>query len=117
MKSKGSWKRIFNKIVDENAVKVDTVVTTDTHRLIRLPETLHGKTGFRAVKMDIDRLEDFDPFIEALAWEGEKKVFILEAPKFRIGSEEFGPYKKERVNLPIVGAVLLICKGKAILED
>lgn len=115
--NRGSWKKILSRIIDENSVKVDTVVTIDTHRLIRLPETLHGKSGFRVVQVDINRLEDFDPFKDATALKGMENIYVLDAPKFRIGTEEFGPYDKERVTLPTAGAALLICKGKAILED
>ncbi len=40
------------------AIEIDEVVTADVHRLIRLPGSLHGKTGLRVValdKRDIDR--------------------------------------------------------------
>jgi DNA primase small subunit len=108
--------RKIESIIKEKAVKVDAVVTMDIHRLIRLPETLNGKTGLRAVKVDLTRLKDFNPFIEAVALEdGEEKIYVKEAPKFLLGGEEFGPYKKEKATLPTAAALLLICKGKAEL--
>ncbi len=47
--------------------ETDAPVTTDVHRLIRLPGSLHGGTGFRVVPLDRDAVEEFDPFRDALA--------------------------------------------------
>lgn len=113
----GNLKTILKKIIKKNSVIIDPVVTIDTHRLIRLSETLHGKTGFRVMRIDINMLDDFDPFKDALAWKGRKEIFVLKAPKFRIGEEELGPYNKEKAELPTAGALLLICKRRAILKD
>jgi len=46
--------------------ETDAPVTTDIHRLIRLPNSLHGGTGFRVVPLDRERIASFDPFAEAL---------------------------------------------------
>ncbi|MCI4321598.1 MAG: hypothetical protein L3K05_04750, partial [Thermoplasmata archaeon] len=56
--------------------ETDAPVTTDIHRLIRLPGSLHGGTGFRVLPIAIDRLEEFDPFTVALppAADGETTV-------------------------------------------
>jgi len=47
--------------------ETDAPVTTDIHRLIRLPGSLHGGTGFRVVPLGRDAVESFDPFRDALA--------------------------------------------------
>jgi DNA primase small subunit len=46
--------------------ETDAPVTTDIHRLIRLPGSLHGGTGFRVVPLDRDAVGSFDPFRDAL---------------------------------------------------
>jgi DNA primase small subunit len=46
--------------------ETDAPVTTDIHRLIRLPGSLHGGTGFRVVPLDRDAVGAFDPFRDAL---------------------------------------------------
>jgi DNA primase small subunit len=89
--------------------EIDTVVTTDIHRLIRLPETLNGKTGLRA--MAVSNLDAFDPFQDPIAFEGETTVRVTEAPAFRMGKTTYGPYTNEQVTLPAEAAMLLICKG------
>jgi DNA primase small subunit len=96
------------------SAKVDTVVTTDIHRLIRMPGTLHGKTGLKKIEFPTAALDDFDPFKSSLAFRGGcVTVFVSEAPEFRLVDEEFGPYRNERVELPSAAALLLVCKKRA----
>jgi DNA primase small subunit len=109
-----TWTKIAEHVKNLQSTKIDTVVTTDIHRLIRLSGTLHGKTGLRKVEFPIEDLEGFDPFREAVAFkEGEVRVFVSGAPEFRLGGNVFGPYKSQTVELPTAAAVLLICKGRA----
>ncbi|HIE13917.1 TPA: hypothetical protein EYP70_01450, partial [Candidatus Bathyarchaeota archaeon] len=109
-----SWKVIIKKGIEAQAARIDTVVTTDIHRLIRLKNTLHGKTGLLKVELPIGDIESFDPLREAVAFKGgEVTVFIEEAPGFRIGEESYGPFNKEKVELPTAAALLLLCKGLA----
>ena len=112
--SVGTWKKLAKYVKDVQSAKIDTVVTTDIHRLIRLNGTLHGKTGLKKVEFPPKNLEDFDPFEEAVAFkEGAVKVFVSDAPEFRLGGNVLGPYKNQTVELPTAAAILLICKGRA----
>jgi DNA primase small subunit len=107
-------KKIAEFCAKSKAAQVDTVVTTDTHRLIRLANTLHGKTGLKKVEFPISKIEDFDPFESAVAFKkGTATVLISSAPKFKLGGEIFGPYKNQKVELPMAAAMLLVCKGRA----
>jgi len=109
-----SWKKIAERSIRLQSAQIDTVVTTDIHRLIRLAGTLHGKTGFKKVEFPVSAIDEFDPFKSAIAVKGDTTtVFVSDAPKFRLGDEIFGPYKSRRIELPTAAAVLLICKGKA----
>jgi DNA primase small subunit len=114
----GSWRKIAEYCVKLQCAHVDTVVTTDVHRLIRLDGTLHSKTGFKKVEISISEIENFDPFKNAIAFKaGATQVFVSDAPEFRLENETFGPYKNQRVELPTAAAVLLICKERAeVLE-
>lgn len=108
-----AWRNIFLEAARKSGVLIDTVVTADVHRLIRLEGTLHSKTGFRKVRVLKD-LEGFDPLKEAVTFKrGEVKVHVYESPEFRVGDSIFGPYSEADVELPISAAVLLICKGLA----
>lgn len=106
-----TWRTTIERAVSKGALpaEIDTVVTTDTHRLIRLPETLNGKTGLRATP--VLELGKFDPFRDPIAFEGEETVRVMKAPAFRMGENIFGPYNDEDVTLPTAAAMLLLCKG------
>jgi DNA primase small subunit len=109
-----TWFKIAAYLTNLEISIIDTVVTTDIHRLIRMNGTLHGKTGLKKAEFPVKRLGDFDPFREAVAFkEGTAKVSVSSAPEFRIGNSMYGPYKNETVELPTAAAVLLICKGRA----
>jgi DNA primase small subunit len=108
-----TWKTLVSKAVEKKSARIDTVVTTDIHRLIRMPGTLNGHTGLLAMKVLEERLDEFDPFTEPLAFQGEMKVKVKESPSFRLGEERFGPYHDETVMLPSTAAMLLLCKHRA----
>ncbi len=111
-----AWASIAQQVVKSQAANVDSVVTTDTHRLLRLPFSLHGKTGMMAAHIPADSLEGFDPLKEAIAFpEGTLKIHINGAHKFRIGDTQYGPYEGETLTLPMAAAVYLLCKRAAKL--
>jgi len=121
-KEKGPWgiigikggRKIAQLSVERESAKIDTVVTTDIHRLIRLTNTLHGKTGLKKTEVPLTKLEHFDPFKSAVAFkEGTVTVFVSEAPKLKLEDEIYGPYKEQKIELPTAVAMLLLCKGAA----
>jgi DNA primase small subunit len=110
----GTWMKLALYIKNLQAAKIDTVVTTDVHRLIRMNGTLHGKTGLKKTEFPAKNLHDFDPFTGAVAFKkGEVKVLVSDVPEFKLGGETLGPYKNETKELPVAAAVMLICKGRA----
>jgi len=109
-----TWRKIAEHSAKLQSAKIDTVVTTDIHRLIRLVGTLHSKTGLKKVEFPISAIDDFDPVKRAVAFKtGAVTVLVSDAPEFRLGNEVFGPYKKQKVELPTAAATLLVCKGRA----
>jgi len=112
--SSGNWKRIIHEAIEKQSVKIDTVVTTDVHRLIRLSNTLHGETGLKKVEFAASEIERFDPLKSAIAFtDGTVRVEVAEAPQFRLGDTVYGPFKNQRVELPTAAAMFLLCKGVA----
>jgi DNA primase small subunit len=49
-----------------DSAAIDEPVTTDTHRLIRLPGSLHGGTALQVTPIPIDGLDAFDPLVDAI---------------------------------------------------
>jgi DNA primase small subunit len=111
---KASLEKVLKKALTYAAASVDTVVTTDIHRLIRLPNTLHGKTGLRVIAMPVHQLVNFEPLRDSLVFTGgEMRVRVSDAPRIRIGDSFYGPFRNEVVKLPLPVAMFLICRNKA----
>lgn len=110
--------KILALAIKEQAVKLDTIVTTDTHRLIRVGNSLNGKTGWISKEIDINKLDSFDPLIDPSPFDYKEyvKIKVFSSPKFRFGQIFFGPYKNEVVKIPLPIAIFLICKGVASLH-
>jgi len=109
-----NWRKIAQYGVEKQSVKIDTVVTTDIHRLIRLTNTLHGKTGLKKIEVPITEIEHFDPLKSAVAFkEGTVTILVSDAPQFRLGDQTYGPYQGQKVELPTAAALMLLCKGAA----
>lgn len=53
-------KKLVLECVEEARANIDEKVTMDVKRLIRLPGTLHGKTGLKVVEMKVPDLEALD---------------------------------------------------------
>lgn len=110
-----AWYTIAQYVVESYAAVVDEPVTTDIHRLIRLPGSLHGKTGFLVKHLDISDLESFDPFKHAQVFTGTTTVHISDAPEFTLSGDQYPPMRDIKKELPLSAAMLLLCKGVAEL--
>ncbi len=109
-----SWRIIAEHGARMQSAKIDTVVTTDTHRLIRLTDTLHGKTGLKKIEVPTTGIERFDPLKSAVTFKkGTLTVEISDAPQFRLGDESYGPFSGQIAELPTAAALFLLCKGAA----
>jgi DNA primase small subunit len=108
------WKKIVKQGIELQSARIDTVVTMDVHRLIRLVGTLHGKTGLKKAEVSIGGLKKFDPLRDVVAFEkGTVKVFVHESPEFRIGDISYAALKEKDAELPTAAAMFLLCKGAA----
>ena len=109
-----NWKKIAKYAVEKQSAKIDTVVTTDTHRLIRLTDTLHGKTGMKKIAVPLTNIDQFDPLSSAVTFrKGSVTVLVSDAPRFRLEDETYGPYKEQKIELPTAAALMLLCKRAA----
>lgn len=60
--------------------ETDEPVTADIKRLIRLPGSLHGKTGLRVTPLTIQEFEKFDPLRDAVALGDEPARVVVSKP-------------------------------------
>jgi DNA primase small subunit len=57
---------LAHETVATESAPIDEPVTTDTHRLIRLPGSLHGGSGLAVCRLDRDAVDGFDPLVDAV---------------------------------------------------
>ncbi len=95
-------------------VYIDAPVTADVKRLIRLPSSLHGKTGLKVV--EVEDIDEFEPLRDAIAF-GDDEVALRLNRKVHIRIGELNTrIHPGRVKLPEYAAIFLICRGVAIYE-
>ncbi len=115
---RGRWfKKELKEVVKKKGVAIDVAVTTDIHRIFRLPNTLHGETGL--LKVECVTLDSFEPFVEAVAFGDEPcKVDVKRAPAITLMGQTFGPFKEEKVILPLYASIYFMARGLAeVCED
>ena len=112
------WEKIAGSLFVRLAGEADEPVTADTKRLIRLPTSLHGKTGFRVMELTRDQLDDFDPLVDTLAF-GDDPVEVvgLVDQTFGLGGAEHTLSTERRTALPEYAAVFACLRGMAQIGD
>jgi len=110
------WKTLVQMAIADIGVKTDEPVTADTKRLIRLPTSLHGGTGFQVVPLTLDAFNDFNPLRDAVVFGDESVgINVIKASNVEIKGEEY-KLKEGKQNLPEHLAVFLMCRGAAEYE-
>ncbi len=119
---KESARAFLDAVVRHASVEVqaetDAPVTTDIHRLIRLPDSLHGGTGFRVVPLRRDELDAFDPFRDAVVDPGTTTaVTVLEEVRYPFAGGELHRSAGATDELPTAQALFLVLRGQAALRS
>jgi DNA primase small subunit len=100
--------------------ETDAPVTTDIHRLIRLPGSVHGGSGFRAVPLTRDALDGFDPFRDATIapLDGSRtEVTYVEDVRYPFPGGGLSGSKGASGSLPTPEALFLVLRGEAALPS
>jgi DNA primase small subunit len=106
-----AFKAELDMMAREMGVRIDPQVTTDVHRVFRMPGTLNSKSGLGKVRCD--DLDSFDPFVDAcMLGDGKVSVKIKTPVKLKLKNKSYN-ISKESAELPSHVAVYLICKGLA----
>ncbi len=102
--------------VSLSAGETDEPVTCDVKRLIRLPYSLHGKTGLMVTKVTIDELNDFDPLKDAVVFNGGPvKIKLNQSIKLKMKGETFNLNEGVQ-EIPTYLAVFLIGRRQATIN-
>ncbi|MFP4557913.1 MAG: DNA primase catalytic subunit PriS [Archaeoglobaceae archaeon] len=113
------FRSLFDKCVSRVGINFDAPVTADIKRLIRLPNSLHGKTGFKAMPVKYNKLDDFDPFTDSTPF-GEQKIKVrvrkIRKDDLSWAVDELGGYpgQGDKIKVPEYIAVFMFCRGMAL---
>lgn len=97
------------------SASVDEPVTTDTHRLIRLPGSLHGGSGLEVKRIPRDELPEFDPLRDAIPETFTSHEVTVELPsetRLSLGGESFR-LPAGNVSIPEYVAIFLMVRDRA----
>jgi DNA primase small subunit len=105
-------KLVQQKVKVELEGEADEPVTSDIKRLIRLPGSLHAKTGFVSLPMKIDELKGFNPFEAAIPptlTDSPVKLKGMRDAKFRLAGEDYSVAVGKEFEAPERAALFLVC--------
>ncbi len=101
----------FYTLCRESGVQADEPVTTDIKRLIRLPGSLHAKSGFRVVPLTIKELDDFNPLIDAVVF-SDRDLHVESKASYEISLLDNQYHIKKGINtVPEALGMFLCCRG------
>ena len=109
---------LFAQAAVEVQGETDAPVTTDIHRLIRLPGSLHGGSGLRVLPLTREELERFDPLIHAVVEypAGDRTtVELVEPVDATLGGASFQGASGDRNEVPTALALFLVLRGEAVI--
>ena len=98
--------------------EVDEPVTADIKRLIRLPGSVHGKSGLKVMPLTRSELDDFDPLVSAVPPQySDEEVTVTMRKDTDITIKEQHFKLSGTVNVPEYAAVFLIGRKMADIGD
>lgn len=108
------YKHLREKAHEEYIVDVDEPVTTDIHRLIRIPKSVHGGTGMCVRPIPHDELASFSPTVDAVlpTAPDECSVVVTQPGIYTFGNETY-ELEQRPYTLPGGIAIYLMASGKA----
>ncbi|MDY6985034.1 MAG: DNA primase catalytic subunit PriS [Candidatus Thermoplasmatota archaeon] len=100
-----------NVAIELSKGEADEPVTSDIHRLIRFPTSLHGKTGFIVKPLSFEDFDDFDPLQDAIAF-GDEFLQMRVLKPFSIKIKDFhANVKGGIIEMPEYAAVFACARG------
>ncbi len=91
------WSNFLYQAIENIKLKIDPSVAQDIYKIVRVPDTIHGGTGFLAKSIkDEEELKGFDPFKDPIVFKSDikKTIKILKPiPKFKLLNKTYGPYE------------------------
>ncbi len=110
-----SFQYKLNEMSDTIGVKIDPNVTTDIHRIFRMPGSLNSKSGL--AKVYCDDLDRFDARVDAMFLPDDPVKVTVNCPiPITLFNKRLRPMLNDETTLPTSLAVYLICKQLATIS-
>ncbi|HIQ56200.1 MAG TPA: DNA primase catalytic subunit PriS [Pyrodictium sp.] len=110
---------IFDDAREELPIHVDEQVTIDTRRLIRVPYSLHGKTGLKVEPVDPQKLDKFELSLDLSPFQKRDKIAVValvDTPPLSILGLRIRLRRGEGYRLPAPHAIYLMARGLAAVK-
>ena len=110
---KNMQKQLNYDIMHAIGVKIDPNVTNDIHRIFRLPHSINSKSSMVKIQCDIDTLDSFDPYNDAVLLSSNMVTIKATIPIiFNLRGKDYGNYRSDQqFTVPAYVATYLICKN------
>jgi DNA primase small subunit len=113
------WENILKHAIDNIKFKIDPSSSGDIYKIMRVPDTIHGGTGFLAKTINgVDELRRFNPFSDPVVFYSNnlKKIKIIKpVPKFELCGVGYGPFEvNQELELPEHICIFLMLKGVCV---
>ena len=92
-------------------LSIDESVTTDVHRVFRMPGTLHGTSGMLKMRVEFARRLRPAGHSRSSSETRAVKVNIDYAPEFYLKGKRFGPYDSASVAATHLRGGFLLARG------
>ncbi|HIH77191.1 MAG TPA: DNA primase small subunit PriS [Methanomassiliicoccales archaeon] len=107
---------VLQSLKERMAGQIDEPVTRDVKRLIRLPGSLHGKTGLKVVTLTRDQMNDFDPLRDAVPGSlPDRTVKVVLKERLDTHIKDFQVRGEGTMEVPAYAALFLVLRRWAVL--
>lgn len=110
----GITKAVTKTVRVKSADRVDEPVTSDIKRLIRLPNSLHGKSSLEVKPLRIETFKAFNPLDDAVVFgDSPVEITVSRNSAIKLKGETYKVEQGEVVSVPEHVAVYFMCRGVA----
>ena len=109
-------KFVFWRLGVSEAAETDEPVTSDVKRIIRMPTSLHGKSGLVVTPLSRKELDAFEPLRDAFPaafTDSPVKIRVLKPVSIHLKKEYF-IFDESVREVPEYAAIFLMCRGSAV---
>lgn len=105
----------LEKLISATSIHVDEKVTMDVHRLVRIPGSLHGKTGLPTVTVRPEKLEGFRVTCGLSPFKGRLTLIpLIDIDDVYVVDRSLNLRKGERMTIEHCYALPLMLRGLAV---